>query len=1189
MKCGEMIPDVWHNLVLSELYRYVAVMKPSNISSIATRRSSAIHKLAVLYGWRYQLLSQLIVTDRRGPVFHFPARNLEFVATEIGSSQWLPPHDVQDAALRKFGTTLPLELRQRLMELGWTEEETVAGRSDWEQIPVTSLPSLQLEVDSTIETKSAPSSPTKSLVRRGSNGSGSSFQGKRRTAILAPVVLSMVSRQAAILAHDPESLVASSSRELLRLFQRDDPLTLLRPFTDGLGVDFTAALAELHAATIISTPAFAYAAMNAIVGYLKIALRTDATFGSYAAALATVSTLVPRVSGVSLRDIRKHKAEHVLLPASIHEEEGGFKLHAPWRDGAVDVQTAQLLILNEILRVNPREVYLFKKMLSNLQIQASVPHLPFARAWLILITTLFSTVNRNYNDRAELRHFLSNVVTILYAHGATDLLVASHALRVFMLCSARFRRLFASVGFSTVFRSVCELYAHRSNLAIKDAVEYTARSFYRIHQDPFVYQACVVIAEHNLDPMTAYGLLACLSTGNLPSSGVASGLRGLNDKEEVESLVQLLSGPELTFAEIGTDAAERQASKMAEVNLDNASFPKENITRLLITVIAADPTTTRASSFLRLFAGIVPHIKDPGSLDLLREGIEALCGVVFKGRTGDDAARMMFNPGDDTKGDWARARLEYIRLVESFAVCGGLLSSTTTKRTLDMVTELLPKHAQSVAPAAASILRQLARTHLHATGSRPTAFLREIAPLLRLFMDVVDLSGLLDEVTSFIRRASYDLDSDTTRIIIDSYVVPAVRVLAIASEDGLALIVPVRSATVDILSAAVFLQGDAFDALERLPCNPGLLASLVLPICLTLSLPSEVDNEIVLDAMWIRLLHYVIKSHKGQQRQKTVSSRAVAAMSVLSLQIVKIIVLRSGESLSRTPGLWHYVSRHVADIVRSGDGRFMEKESYPPRLIDWMMWSTYELISLHSTPLTIELRHLVQMSLRAMAAEEISSAPSSPGEGRFPSSPTPHLGRPRVPSARSPSIFLRPGSTLAGTDTPKHHPTHLDTHGRAVSTSSFSASSPGQRPSFADLSARRASKPTLAPVLDSAMHKRFPSSQSVRQLGGHNTSGKRGGAIVHLLGAPNQVLGATSAAIPTPGIRVGAEESARVLGEIKIGTPELQEGARRAVRSCKVVFGVQIDQEEEVRMLSRHEAIVSYFDHFPGLIFRIWS
>ena len=99
---------------------------------------------------------------------------------------------------------------------------------------------------------------------------------------------------------------------------------------------------------------------------------------------------------------------------------------------------------------------------------------------------------------------------------------------------------------------------------------------------------------------------------------------------------------------------------------------------------------------------------------------------------------------------------------------------------------------------------------------------------------------------------------------------------------------------------------------------------------------------------------------------------------------------------------------------------------------------------------------------------------------------------------------------------------------------------------------------------------RFPSSQPVRQLAGE----RGGGAIVHLLGAPNQVLGATSAAIPTLGVG-NKDDAGKILRDLRVGSAGLQEAARRGVRSCKVVFGLGDDMDEDVQVWSTQEAIVS--------------
>ncbi|WWD16588.1 hypothetical protein CI109_101016 [Kwoniella shandongensis] len=1222
-KCAELISSQMRAVILSDL-----------TSSNIVVRNQALRKMAMLFGWRNQVLAQKIVTDRRGPVFQFSAKTLDFVATDIGSITWVAPHDVQDAALQKFGQTLPPELRQRLMELGWAEDATLGAKSDWEAVPVSSLPALQYQQDGLSADRSP--SPMRALKRHASSSSGSSFAGKRRRHVFAPMLFRLVNEQVLVLAGDIEGSIGTISHELIRLVQRDDAAAFLRPITSEFKTDFAGSLLRLNSVLTTVTPAFAYSALNALVGYVKSVARTDPNFAYLGIALATIARLVPHTSGISLRDIRKNKAEHVILPASIHEDEGGFKVHGPWRDGSLAIQTAQLLILAEGLRVNPREVYLVKKMLSNLQIQGSIHHLPFARGWLILIITLFSAVNRNYNDRAELRHFLTNVGVILRMHGEHDLLVTVHAMRVFMLCSARFRRLFTSMGFPTIMRPVYETYA-AGNAATRDCIEYAAKSFYRIHQDSFVYQTCIVISEGEYDAAAVYSLLSSLSVDRSSASGVPSGIRGLNDQEEIEALVQMISGPEIALSEIGTDAAERQAKKLASITLDDDIFPKENIVRLFVTIIAANPASSRARSFLRLLAALVPHIKDPASEELLREGVEALGSVIVKGKTGDESAMSALHPGsEDSTIDWVATRREYVFLVESYARSGGRLGASATKRTLDMVLDLLQRQPESVGPAASSIVGELAKTHL--SSVRPTPFLRDIAPLFRMFIAVVDFSGMLDSITTLIRRSSYDLDLETTSIIVQDYVEPSVRMLATASEENMAFIVPLRSSAVRLLSAAVFLRGDALGALERYPPGANLLASLVLPLCLLLESPQEVDRAAIYSSLWIRILHYVIRSSSSRKKHTRISSKVPesshvrAATVVLTVQIIKVIVVRAPESLSDVKGLWTYIARHLLRTIEDGNAHFIDPTSVSltsPRLVDWIMWSLFELLCLHRSPLQIEFRCKMQLALAAIHRDvevERSSNPSTPGVGAPKMSTSPQLlsGRARVSSSRSPSYAYHarvpsgasafsmggdvrsPGGRRASDQHPgsgsgsgilggghsrmpsqQHLSPHLSPsistpgfgggHSRMPSTGSMLGGNGMVRPSFAALSARRASRPAFDAFPNGVgMNFRFPSSAGqVRSLAGPSMGNDK--PIVHLLnvGLPipsSTTTGSTNFSPISPlgggmnspfGTGVGAMGGEAVLREMRITSDKLSEEARKAVRRVMMVNGWEVEVEEE--------------------------
>jgi hypothetical protein len=1182
-------------------------------SSNVDHRAQALRKLVRLYGWRHHVLGQLVLHDRKGPIFRFHAHTLEFVSTDIGSSQWVAPHEAQAVALQKFGTNLPLELRQRLMALGWNDDDGATTKSDWEQMPVSSLPSLQFLSESTSDGSIQHGhSPSPSLGRADSNGSSSSRIGKSRKAIFAPALASIIAEQAAVLAHDPDSTVSALSAEVVRLLQRDDPSVLLRTFTDRISFHFGSALSTLGPLIAAPTPGFAYLALNAIVGYLKSAVRSDPAFVHYKKALAMVTALAPHVSALTLRSIRKSKAEHVLLPASIHEEEGGFKVHQPWRDGSTTVQTAQLLFLNEILKANPRDVYIIKKMLSNLQIQPSLPDIDFARAWLILVTNLFSTINRNYNDRAELRHFLTNVVHILRIHGQQDLLAASHSMRIIMLCSARFRRLFASMGLTTIMATVYETYAQSGgNRALADCIEFGVKSLYRIHSDYFVYQTCVIISELDYtDAAPVYELLASLSQPPSPLAGVASGLRGLNDKEELEALVQMVAGPELSLLEIGTAANQRQLNKMASINLGDAIFPRENIVRLFITAIAANPASLPTIRLLKLFAAIIPHIKDSPSITLLRDGVEALAVIMYKGKAADELAVKVFQANTDTlKPDWAMARKEFILLVERYAVSGGQLSASATRCALDIVLHLLRTQEEHVGPAATSMLRALAKTHLSRSGSHPLTYLRDIAPIYRAFIASVDFSGLLDEITGFIVNAGYELEAELTKIIVDSYFGPVLRLLANASEGRLVIQDTLRSSVVELAKAACLLHGSATGHLERCPLDPTLLATLIIPLCEELHVPEGSSKASLVNATWIRLLDYLVRAPKRKLSAKLPRDTKYAiASTVLTLQAIKVILLRAPQAISQVDGLWSYMAQYQANTIAGGSGRFINSASprhSAPRIIDWMMWSTYELVMLFPSPLNIDLRHHVKLAIAALQADGTRSGASSPGLDGFQDrsrrvSSSPFVGgRARMASFRSTRdgsfretspMFdqqrLSPNLLRA-----RDHPATSNTHSRSSSltpsphslshsrlpSSDFSANPTG-RPSFADLSMRRSSRATMTmadqivPVREPATP-RFPSSQSVRQV--HGTGGQ-GGAIVHLLGAPNQVL--TSTAGSNPGhYSGGAVNTSNALREFRL-EKELGQITARAVRVCQIALGGMSEDEmenEPVRMWSTQEALVS--------------
>jgi hypothetical protein len=1181
MKCVEKAAAAVQNMIMADI-----------IHESPAVRSSALRKIAKLYGWRYQILSQRTNSDRRGPIFHFSMQNLAYVSTEIGLPHWIQPQEVQDAALQKFGNTLPLELRQRLMELGWNEDDVMVGKSDWEHLPITSLPSLQMQADEEAGNRSP--SPIR-LHRSTSSDSGHSVTIRRRKPLFAPALTSLVGTQAMLLADEVDPVTAMSSRELLKLLQRDDATTLFRVLGERFDDNLEHTLAIIRAGSSTITPGFAYAAINALIGHARAVVRSEASFPAYVDVLTTIAALIHGLSGVSLRDIRKNRSEMVLLPASIHEDQGGYKLHAPWREGAVDAQTAQLLILGGILRNNPRDVYLVKKMLSNLRIQSSIHSVSFSRTWLLLNIQLFSTANRNYNDRAELRHFLSNVSAILRQHGRQDSLVVAHSMRVLMLCSARFRRVYASVGFQSTMGAVFETHGSE-NEAIRDCVEYAMRSFYRIHGDSFVHLACVTISESTVDPEKLYNLLASLSVRNTSRSGVASGVQDMNKKEEIDALVHMISGPELAFSEIGTAAAERHASKVASVNFEETVFPKPNIVKLFITVVAAGPASKRAIRFLGLLAGMIPFMRDEASRSLLQDSVEALGRIVVRGKASEDAALRNAAPyAGSEETDWVGAKAAYLAFADVYAQHGGRLSNTAVKRILQLVPELLRRHADTTGSTASSIIGSLAKTYL--TSARPAIFLRDIAPTFRTFMTVVDFSGLLDHITELIRNASFDLDTETTSVIIDHYVRPSISVLGSASEDNMAFVVPLRASTVHLLSAAVFLRGDAWLAVEQTTATAGLLASVTLPFSLMLEPPKQVDRDSVYSNLWIRILHFILsKQNTSAAIKHDQSSSAIAARQVLVFQITKIVCLRAPDTISSNRALWLYLATRLEEMTNHADDYLAINEKASPRIIEWMKWTLFELFSLYKSPLMLHFRHQIQIALSDLEKTSRPTSPIgdrsrgsslSPSETSFPNlapEPTISVRHQRVPSFQHESNLRKPRLSMISRFRPSLPPDGTSLRPSTSRLPSYTLRrSPNpddgegempKRPAFGDISARRSSRPSFDAFQSRGNH-RFPSSATVRQV----PTEKGKGAIIHLLGAPTQLSSALSGGLASPLQRIGTNDGSRTTCEIPLKTEELIMGVRRAVKAVQIVFGYDPDMnhdEEPIRAWSAQEALVSH-------------
>ncbi|TRM62239.1 hypothetical protein BD626DRAFT_548631 [Schizophyllum amplum] len=319
----------------------IATIEVDLQSSDETTRVQAIQRLGLLINWRFQILSQQVVMDRAHRPFKLARGPLPFVAADIGSSKYVVETNAGDAK-----DALPAELKKRLAEIGWAQDESpVDQRSEWARTPLSVLPMHQSDrFDMTVDRDATPmASPNNSpaaspqrpgqergrnpsdaspmLLRRNSS-SGGPLHGAKRRPVFVPS-LTNVFPDLVMLVFDPSFAVASAARAVILDLMRNDPALLLRPLLDYFvaesrdmprGTTVLRALLHVHQHT---PPSLAFQLFNSIIGYLKHNTRqmVQEPLGDFAAVLGIAGKLVTQVSQLSIREMRRAKIEALMIPS----------------------------------------------------------------------------------------------------------------------------------------------------------------------------------------------------------------------------------------------------------------------------------------------------------------------------------------------------------------------------------------------------------------------------------------------------------------------------------------------------------------------------------------------------------------------------------------------------------------------------------------------------------------------------------------------------------------------------------------------------------------------------------------------------------------------------------------------------------------------------------------------------------
>jgi hypothetical protein len=468
----------------------------------ASRRLLAGRRLSLISGWRFQMLSQDFILDKshRRP-FKLARNPVSFLPTDAGSSSFVFREDLERAN-SSGGQALPLELRRRLADIGWTEDESAMDqKQEWIMTPFSLISAQQLDkVEASLPmTVVARSSQPGGLENSPSPAAEptSSTQGVKRRPIFVPPLVAMLPDLAS-LVYDGDYGVVNAARVAIMDWMRHDPALITRPALDALSAGeaslhsaFSVLRSYLHTQSTLPPP-MTHHVFNHLSGFLKFSSRESEvkdTFTGFAYTVPLLSKLVAQVSDMSLRELRRAKIDAFLIPSgslwfsspayagSMFPRSLNDVTSTPDKDAVhqlgkvILIRLAQNLLFTNMLKRDRQEVQAFRKNMPRLVLPVSATtvapsaeprsflpkkegtpsfaagsdadvaglSLLLCRSHVLLVTEIFRSLPRHLNDRSELAVLIDGLNQMLFIHGKDIGIVAHVLIGELMYISKRFR------------------------------------------------------------------------------------------------------------------------------------------------------------------------------------------------------------------------------------------------------------------------------------------------------------------------------------------------------------------------------------------------------------------------------------------------------------------------------------------------------------------------------------------------------------------------------------------------------------------------------------------------------------------------------------------------------------------------------------------------------------------------------
>ncbi|KAG6334710.1 hypothetical protein ID866_4370 [Astraeus odoratus] len=619
-----------------------------------------------------------------------------------------------------------------------------------------------------------------------------------------------------------------------------------------------------------------------------------------------------------------------------------------------------------------------------------------SRSYLLLTVQIFKSMSRNVSDRNELATFIDGINRILLVH-ASDIDIVTHALIgkltwcgssrpnnfvALMVASTRFKRLFTSgAGYPFFMLVLIKVYAEQEgNQTIRQAIEYAVNRFYAIHQETFLFQTLDVVAHtimaegcDSAGTMTqVHQLLSSLRYDNcsiaLPD---ASGIRNSTKLQEKEALILTTAEekPQTFIASIrltGTNE-KKLVIDLPEEYASVALLP-ENIIRLLLTVIAHDPSIYRAQCFLRLLRLSVQTMYNvsKSTRNVLRDGADAIGSIVMRVHPkfrGSEITPSSINDNakpeapEDTMpinslqakskspSDITSMRLDFLHLVLGYLRCGGQVLATTSQKFFETA-KIVLREAVGQEEQVAEVMCQYAQCFLNRTGQQSikevVAFLEIVSPIIKAHGSSADFGGIYEAITHIISDNRFANDPRFCQVLVTQVCRAGLAAHAARCSGGWMSFHLNASPLIGLVARTMFIRVDAAIEIEQHPLTYHFMTGVVLPLVSSLGsggYPTgihESRHHNVHSEIWMRLLSYVLRAcqstpqstptsppenRKSQDKSGHYNEETVMTI-VAALQVLKVICVNAVEVISSLHGIWPRIATVFKSLLTDGDASF---------------------------------------------------------------------------------------------------------------------------------------------------------------------------------------------------------------------------------------------------------------------------